>query len=182
MVGDPASAVHLAPAWRGPLPPATEVRVLARRGTDINPLDVGDEAVRARLMAFIWPDQTERVARAQAAIELALAQPPPIEAMDAADWTERHVAVQAGSTAVVYHSIAAQYFPAAVRTRIADHLAATGAAATAAAPLAWLRMEFDDPSVPQLATLRLSLWRGGPVVERLLARVHPHGTFVQWHG
>ena len=178
--GDPASPVQLAPGWRGPPPPDAPVQILSRRGTDIAPLDVRDADVRARLMAYIWPDQIERVARAEAAITVAMAQPPLIDAMDAAEWVERHVAVQPGSTAVVYHSIAAQYFPAETQARIVAHLADTGAAASATAPLAWLRLEMDDPSLPQLPTLRLTLWRGGAPEERLLGRAHPHGTFVQW--
>jgi hypothetical protein len=38
----------------------------------------------------------------------------------------------------------------------------------------------DDPTQAHLPTLRLTLWRGGPARESLLARVHPHGAFVQW--
>ena len=48
--------------------------------------------------------------------------------------------------------------------------------ATRAAPLAWLRMEFFDSSAP--AELRLTLWPGG--AERVLARAHPHGEWVEW--
>ncbi len=176
--GNAASPVQLAPAWTGPPPPAARVAVLSRRGTDINPLDVADPAVRDRLMAYVWPDQPERVARAAAAIALAQALPPPIDRADAADWVEHHVAPEAGSVAVVFHSIAFQYFPAATKARIAAHLATL--AATAAAPVAWLRYEMDDPSQPHLPTLRLTLWRGGAPAERLLARAHPHGTFLEW--
>jgi hypothetical protein len=93
---------------------------------------------------------------------------------------EAQVAPIAGSVAVVYHSIAFQYFPDATKVRIAAHLDRTGNAASAAAPLAWLRYEMDDASQAQLPTLRLTLWRGGGPEERLLARAHPHGSFVQW--
>ncbi|WP_426166507.1 DUF2332 domain-containing protein [Sandarakinorhabdus sp. DWP1-3-1] len=177
-IGDPRSPVQLAPAWTGPPPPVAGVSVLARRGTDISPLDVADPAVRERLMAYVWPDQPERVARAAAATAVALADPPPIDRADAADWTEAHVRPEPGSVAVVYHSIAFQYFPPATQARIAAHLA--GLAATAAAPVAWLRYEMDDASAARLPTLRLTLWRGGDPEERLLARAHPHGTFLEW--
>ncbi|PZN94650.1 MAG: DUF2332 domain-containing protein [Alphaproteobacteria bacterium] len=177
-VGDPQSPVQLAPAWTGPLPPAAAVSVLSRRGTDISPLDVADPAVRERLMAYVWPDQPERVARAAAAIAVARADPPPIDRADAADWIEAHVAPAPGSVAVVYHSIAFQYFPAATKARIAAHLA--GLAASAAAPVAWLRYEMDDASAARLPTLRLTLWRGGDAEDHLLARAHPHGSFLEW--
>ena len=179
-VGDAAAAVQLEPVWTGPLPPVTDVMVASRRGTDINPLDIADAAVCERLMAFVWPDQTERVARATAAIALARAVPPPIDRADAADWVESMLAPVPGTTAVVFHSIAWQYFPAATQARIAAHMATMGAAATAAAPLAWLRYEMDDASAADLPTLRLTLWQGGLPAERLLARAHPHGAFVQW--
>ena len=178
-VGDPASPVQLAPVWTGPPPPRADVTVIARRGTDIQLLDVAEAAVRERLMAYVWPEQTARVARAAAAIALAQAQPPAIDNADAADWVEAHVAPAAGSVAVVYHSIAFQYFPPATKTRIAAHLA--GLVARADAPLAWLRMEMDDASQAQLPTLRLTLWQGGAPAEQLLAHAHPHGAFVRWH-
>lgn len=180
VMGDAASAVQLAPAWTGPAPPAARVTVLARRGVDINPLDVSNAAVCERLMAYVWPDQTERVARAAAAIALAQASPPPIDRADAADWVENRVALTAGSTAVVMHSIAWQYFPATTQARIAAHLAVLGAKASADAPLAWLRYEMDDAAAAELPSLRLTLWQGGVPTERLLAYAHPHGAFVQW--
>ncbi len=179
--GDAASAVQLAPAWTGPPPPDVAITVVSRRGTDINPLDVADAATRERLMAFVWPDQPERVVRAAAAMALAQALPPPLDRADAADWVERMVAPQVGSVAVVLHSIAFQYFPPATKARLAAHMATAGAAAGATAPLAWLRYEMDDASVAELPSLRLTLWQGGTATERLLARAHPHGTFVQWH-
>lgn len=177
-MGDPASPVQLAPVWTGPLPPLATVKVSDRRGTDINPLDVTDAAVRERLMAYVWPEQTERVARAAAAIALAQAFPPSIDGADAADWVEAMVAPVAGTVAVVYHSIAFQYFPPATKARIAAHLA--GLAARADAPVAWLRMEMDDATQAQLPTLRLTLWQGGEPSEQLLAQAHPHGAFVKW--
>ncbi|OYU15712.1 MAG: hypothetical protein CFE37_04020 [Alphaproteobacteria bacterium PA4] len=180
LAGDAQSPVQLAPLWQGPPPPVATVTMAGRSGVDLNPLDVGDADVRERLLAYVWPDQLERVQRATAAIALATTVPPPIARGDAADWVEAHVAPQAGSTAVVYHSIAWQYFPVATQSRIAAHMAAMGAAASPAAPLAWLRYEMDNPDLAELPTLRLTLWQGGPPGERLLAHVHPHGAFVQW--
>jgi hypothetical protein len=180
--GDPGSPVQLKPVWKGALPPAVNVVVGERRGVDLNPLDVGDTTVCERLMAYVWPDQPERVARAGAAIALAQALPPPIDCGDAAGWLEANFAPQPGAASVVFHSIAFQYFPPATKARIAAHLATTGAAATAQAPVAWLQYEMDDASLAELPTLRLTLWCGGAAEEHLLARAHPHGSFVQWYG
>lgn len=180
VAGDTGSRVQLAPDWSGNPPTLAPVAVLARSGVDISPLDVRDAAVRARLLAFVWPDQPERVVRAEAAIALAQALPPPLATADAAAWAEVAVRPERGSIAIVYHSIAHQYFPPATRARLAAHMEAAGAAASADAPLAWLRYEMDDPAAPQLPTLRLTLWRGGAPQELLLARAHPHGAGVAW--
>ena len=178
--GPTDAPLRLTPSWSGPPPPLSVIRVSARRGVDIAPLDVTDPATRERLLAFVWPDQPARVARAEAAIAYAAAHPPQVDCGDAADWVDRQVETQSGSVALVYHSIAFQYFPPASRHRIAALLAARGARATVDAPLAWLRLEMDDPAVPELPALRLTQWRGGAAEEQLLARVHPHGAAVTW--
>jgi hypothetical protein len=169
----------LAPRWDGPPPPAAPLKVVARRGVDLNPLDLGDPATRERLLAFVWPEQAERVQRLEAAIAAFIADPVGLDRGDAADWVESVIAPHEGVATVVFHSIAYQYFPASTRARIAAHMARMGAAATAAAPLAWLRFELDDASAGAPPTLRLTLWPGG---EYLLARTHPHGAVVHWLG
>ena len=177
VLAPPAAPIKLAPAWNGPPPPAADLRIVARRGVDLNPLDVTDAAHRERLLAYVWPEQVERVARLQAALEAAALDPPTLDRGDAAAWVEARVAPVEGRCTVVMHSIAFQYFPATTQVRIAAHLEAQGARATATAPLAWLRYEFDSPEAAALPTLRLRLWPGG---DRLLARAHPHGATVQW--
>ncbi|HPU15603.1 MAG TPA: DUF2332 domain-containing protein, partial [Polymorphobacter sp.] len=169
----------LAPRWDGPPPLAAPLKVAARRGVDLNPLDLGDPATSERLLAFVWPEQAERVQRLEAAIAAFIADPVALDRGDAADWVESVVAPRDGVATVVFHSIAHQYFPATTQARIAAHMARMGAAATAAAPLAWLRFELDDASAGAPPTLRLTLWPGG---EYLLARTHPHGAVVHWLG
>jgi hypothetical protein len=180
IAGPDHAAVRIKPTWRGPSPPVADVRIAARRGVDLNPLDVTDPVTATRLLAYIWPDQPARVARAEAAIAAVAADPPRIDRGDAAAWVTARVAPEFGSVGVVFHSIAFQYFPEATRTAIAAHMAAVGATATADSPLAWLRYEIDIADPAQLPTLRLTLWRGAAPVERLLARAHPHGSFLEW--
>lgn len=180
-IDPPNAPVTLEPQWTGPPPPAATIEVIDRRGVDLQPLDIRDAATRERLLAFVWPDQPARVARLAAALEAAAVDPPPLDAADAADWAERHVAPVSGAATVVFHSIAHQYFPAATKARLAAHMAAAGARATADAPLAWLRFELDDPdALGPPPTLRLTLWPGPD--ERLLAHAHPHGSKVRWVG
>lgn len=178
--GPDAAPVRLAPLWRGDSPPRGDVRIDSRRGVDLAPLGCADPATAARLIAYVWPDQPERVARAAAAIAATALDPPTIDRADAADWVEERVTLAAGAVAVVQHSIAFQYFSPATQARIHAHLAALGATASPDAALAWLRFEADDPGATALPTLRLTLWCGGPAEERLLARAHPHGTMIAW--
>lgn len=180
--GDPASTVIVRPHWQGPPPLAAAVTIVSREGVDIAPLDAADDDVAQRLLAFIWADQPERLARTEAAIALARRFPPALARDDAADWLERRLALADGRATVVYHSIAFQYFPLAAQARIRAHLDALGAQATARRPLAWLRLEMDDPANPAQPAIRLSLWQGSEVQERLLGHAHPHGAFVQWIG
>ena len=177
MTTGPADApIVLRPAWRGGPPPDAPVRVVARAGVDRTPVDL--ESDRDRLLAYVWPDQRDRVVRLEAAIAAFRADPVAIDRQDAADWVEARVALADGAATVVLHSIAFQYFPAPAQARIAAHLERLGDAATAAAPLAWLRFEFAAASTEP--TLRLRLWPGGD--DRLLARAHPHGASVEWLG
>ncbi len=178
--GDPGSTVQLAPNWTGPLPPTEAALTVAERaGCDVAPIDLGDPQQRLRLRGYIWPDQVERLARLDAAIALAQAAGGAVTKADAGEWVARQLATAApGRATVLYHSIMWQYMPEATQRAIRSSLAQAGAAATAAAPLAWLR--FEPPDAEARSELRLSLWPGA--ADRLLATAHPHGTAVNWLG
>jgi hypothetical protein len=154
------------------------VRIAARRGVDLNPLDVTDAQHRERLTAYVWPDQRARLARLEAALALAAADPPPLDRGDAVAWLAERLAAppQAGQARVVQHSIALQYLPVQGRAQVAALLSEAGARATADTPLAWLAYEFEGGP----AGLRLTLWPGGRT--HRLATAHPHGQWVRWEG
>lgn len=178
VLGDAGSGVQLAPDWQGPPPEGTAPQVAARRGCDLNPLDATSAAGAARLMAFIWPDQTERLARTEAAIAIARAHPPQLDRADAADWVEARLAdPEEGVARVLMHTVTMQYFPEAVRNRIEGLMVEAGAVATPKAPLAWLAFEYADKTFG----LTLRLWPGDGVPQ-LLATAHPHGREVIWRG
>ena len=173
--GDPASRLQLKPTWTGPPPPHAEIRVLSRAGVDLNPLRLPEDG--ERLLAYVWPDQQDRLARLKAALAIGAADPPHVEQGDAADWLERTLpaAPRHGAVRVVFHSIAWQYFPAATQQRIEALMHRLGAEASPQAPLAWLRYE-QQPADPR-HSLRL---RTRPGEDRLLAWLHPHGAEVEW--
>jgi hypothetical protein len=173
-VGDRDSPVRLQPRWEGPPPPEAIVTIAGRRGVDLNPLDPRRDS--ERLLAYVWADQQDRIARLEAALAIAAVDPPRVDRGDAADWLDARLTEPApsGITRVVFHTVAFDYFPPATQARIARRLEETGAGATEEAPLAWLRYEAG----PDTFELRLRIWPGGE--DRLLADGHPHGSIVRW--
>jgi hypothetical protein len=173
--GKPSSPVQLQPRWKGGPPPAAEVQVKARAGVDRYPLDpVADGDA---LLACVWPDQPERLARLEAALAIARPDPPRVDEADAAEWIEQCLSIEPepGVTRVVLHSIAFQYFPVETQQRVAAHIERVGARASETSPIAWLRFEMlPEDGKP---SLRLRTWPGE---ERLLAWAHPHGSSVEW--
>jgi hypothetical protein len=169
------SPIQLRPRWRGAGPPRADVEIIARAGVDRDPLD--PEADREVLIAYVWPDQSERLQRLEAALDVARNRAFRVDKGDAADWLDEQLTIQGEGpvTRVVMHSIAFQYFSAATRSRIERRIEMAGAAATSDAAVAWLRFEMlpedDKPS------LRLKTWPGD---EQLLAWAHPHGTSISW--
>jgi hypothetical protein len=173
--GDPEAAVQLKPVWDGPPPPVAAVTIKGRRGTDLNPASLPAEG--GRLLAYVWPDQPDRVQRLEAALAIATTAPPAVDRAGAADWLEAQLALEPepGVTRVVMHSVAFQYFDADSRRRVTAHIEAAGERASAKAPLAWLRYE-QEPADGR-PSLRLRTWPGG---EQQLAWAHPHGRSVHW--
>jgi hypothetical protein len=177
--GDPTSALVLEPDWEGGDPPDAVPQIAHRRGVDRNPLDVTDAADRERLLAYIWPDQTERLERLEAALAIAQGDPPSLDQDDAADWLESEFerSPVRGECRVLLHSIAFQYFPPETQARIVSWMEAAGASAERDAPVAWLRYE-HDPEEDGRPTLRLRLWPDG--LDRVLANPDAHGRRVRW--
>jgi len=176
--GDPAAPLTLDSAWSGPAPPwDAPVSVAASVACDRNPIDLTDPLQRRRLKAYLWPDQTERIERFDTAVAMALSAGTTVERADAADWTLARAAPQAGVATVIYHSIFWQYLPADTAAALRAAIETHGAAATPAAPVAWLRMEPVEGQ-PFPIELRLTLWPGGK--DRKRADVHAHGASVSW--
>lgn len=176
----PESPVHLPTDWTGPLPPmAAKVAVIERAACDRRPVDLTDPIQRRRLLAYVWPDQFERLERLRAAIDLALTLDIRVEAADAVEWTARTAGPAPGAATVIYHSVFWQYMPAESQAALRKTIEYLGLGATAQAPLAWLRMEPPPENMAGME-VRLTLWPGGE--ERVLADVHPHGASVRWRG
>ncbi|MEF3047358.1 DUF2332 domain-containing protein [Pseudotabrizicola sp. L79] len=171
----PDRGVDLAPEWTGPLPPRADVRVVERRGVDLNPLNPAQDG--ARLMAYVWPDQPARMQRLAGALDIARAAPAVVDCGDAAPWLEQRLAQpMPGVCHMVFHTVAHQYFPAATQARIATAMQQAGALARPDSPLAWVGMEADGAEPG--AGLTLTLWPDGQCMP--LGRAGFHGQWVQW--
>ena len=173
--GPEDAVLTLRPDWRGLPLPAADPKVAERAGVDLNPVDARSEMGRLRLLAYLWPDQPERIALTEAAIGAVTAPP---ERADAIDWLAERLAPKPGQTRLIYSTIAWQYFPRAAQERGERLIEAAGAAAAPESPLAWFGMETDGASPGAAMTLRV--WPAGETLA--LGRIDFHGRWIDWAG
>ena len=186
-VGPQGSPMRIEPEWRGevsPPAPPQDFRILSVRGCDIAPIDLSDPASALRLKSYVWPDAPGRMARIDAAIELASSDPPDLVKKDAGEFVPEFLALpQAeGTTRAMFHSIMWQYMPAATQDAITAALEDAGTRATANRPLAWIALETDPATFRH--ELKVRYWDGGKGSGEavLLSHAHPHGAWVEWIG
>jgi hypothetical protein len=175
--GDPASPVRFEEPWSVALD--AEPHIAARRGCDLDPVDPADPESRRALLSYVWPDELERFERTRAALELAAADPAPVDRAGAADWLgERLAEPHEGLLTVVWHSVVRQYVPVEEWVRVERALAGTCV----------LSME-PVPTVPRMGPFESSVGRmptGGHLFmelregERLLATCGNHGPPLVW--
>lgn len=208
---DDASGAVLAttPPGRDPRAPEIACRVLAgarphaaavpeivaRQGIDVQPVAVDDPAAVRWLRACLWPHDTERRERFDAAVAIARTQHWPLAATtDAAasidDWLG---GVPADTTPVIFNSWVLRYFDAALLRRHVDAVLAQvrrrGAVWISAEDPALSRTWW--PGMPEVDAARLpnaTSWtvarpdgRGG-LAWSLAATSHAHGHWMQWPG
>lgn len=177
-VGPADNPVRLEPRWKGPPPPDVPIEIVSARGVDIAPVDATSEAGARRLLAYIWADHHVRFERMAAALSMLRADPPRLDAGDAADWVEARLAEPQvdGVTRVLMHSIVWQYIGAAGQARITAAMEAAGARATAERPLGWVRVEADRSVHQHDITVRS--WPGHDAT-LLVGHAHAHGFWVE---
>ncbi len=181
--GDVQAPLTLRSEWVGPVPAeaGTDLRIAHRAGCDPHPLNLHQAGEPLRLASFIWPDQTERMARLRSAMQAVegwmrvadLA----IQARPASAFVKRELATpRPGLATVLMHSVVWQYLDDEEQRAIFTQVEVAGQRATAKAPLAWLR--FEPPTADGNVELRCRLWPGRG--DRLLARCHPHASRIEW--
>jgi hypothetical protein len=181
--GRAASPVRFVDLWNGGAPPfEANVAIADRRGCDRNPIDVTDPQGALALLSYVWPEPRERFERARAAIDIAARRPVALDRADAGEWIPQQLVDRpAGTALVVFHSVMWQYLDDGTQSSIRTALTQAGEAATADAPLAWLRLE-PTPTTYVPAELRLTLWNGASRHgdEMFLGTTGFHGGPLEW--
>ena len=174
--GDLASPLLIPDVFaEGSPPPHGAVTVAARAGCDTDPVDARSPEGRLTLLSYTWPDHVDRIRRLETALEIARTVPYQVERASAAEWLELQLAQVVTEVAtVVYHSVVWPYLADDERQRITAAIKNAGERATAAAPLAWLRME---PGA-QEADLTLRIYPG--FEDRIIATCGFHTPAVHW--
>jgi hypothetical protein len=162
----------------GPVPSGLP-DVRARLGIDLNPLDVTDPDVRAWLRALIWPGPhaAERLARLEAAAEVAREDPPRILAGDLVERLPDVLAlVPPGCTPVVFSTALMVYVPRARRQEFADLVGSL--------PVRWIAQEPPEAFPDVAAELPPGEEARGRFLLSMdgvpLAWTAPHGGRVDW--
>jgi hypothetical protein len=178
----PANGPVIDTDWTGAVPHVEQFPIVrSRRACDLRPIDLEDADARARLKSYVWADQPDRLARLDGAVAMARAAGVKVEAADAEDWIKACLAQREGDgVTVVFHSVFYQYPPSHKRQAIADAIEVAGAAATAQAPLAWLRYEPEPLLIDAPDSIRfivdLITWPGRE--RRLIAATDGHARHV----
>jgi len=178
MLGPAESPITITPDWQGPTPDLPPVEIVRARGCDVNPLDVTDPAIAARLQAYVWPEVPERQTRLETAIGMVRAHGVSIDHQDAGAWVEQRLAEPqgAGVTRVLMHSVVWQYLPQDTADRVRAAMAEAGKRATADRPLGWVAMEPDRALGEQVVSIKS--WPGHGDWS-IVATAHAHAQWVK---
>ncbi len=170
--GEGTSTVELHSTLTGD-PPLRLPDVVWRAGIDLAPLDARDPSDRAWLTTLVWPGETGRAERIDAALDIAAADPPLLVAGDGAELVAEVAArAPAGATVVVTTPGVLAHIPRARRGAL---IAAARAAGR------WITL--DAPGLHEGWRMLPEPWPGGFALaldSEVLAAVDPLGASVAW--
>ena len=189
--GPSDAEVHISCEVRGGHPPiAPQLGPISTRlGIDLDPVDLDDPADVQWLLACVWPD-TGRLERTRWAIEAVRRQRPPVVGGDALDVLPGVLGdLPAQGVVCVVTTWVMAYLSPDKRARFVELLGEWGQRR----PVVWICGESvgvveavrgvesgepGDPATGEVLTA-VSFDAGSPQPE-LLARVHPHGRWLDW--
>jgi len=190
-LGPAGSPVQIRPRWVGPRRPAhspAPLPVVARLGVDLQPIDCRNPDDCRWLKACVFGDETDRFHRLSAALDLAQTAPPDLMRHDLADGIAPPLArLPADVHLVISNFWVLHYVPPHARARLITDIEALGQTRD----LTWISAEnpgvipdsadpSPDPAQPHVSVLVETAFRGGVRRRRILARLHPHGRWVEW--
>jgi hypothetical protein len=186
LIGDSAVSIEVGTRANPPIPAAFP-RVNSRIGIDRAPLDLADDDVVRWLMACLWPDQVDRIARLKAAVKVGRSSEADIRMGDAIDLVATAVddAANTGHP-VIMNSWVLNYFTHEARCDYLAELDRIGSQTDmswvyAESPILCSGLPFPhDPKVQSMTVVMLARWRNGLRTLRHLANVHPHGYWLHW--
>ena len=157
--------------------PETLPTIVWRAGLDISPLDVGNADQMKWLETLVWPEQTDRLARLRAAVQIARADPPRIMRGDLTRDLPRLIEeAPRDATLVVFHTAVLAYVadPAKREAFAAQAMSLSDSWISNEAPSVFPSIAPDDTAETQ--TMRFVVAVNG----RPVARATPHGTTLDW--
>ncbi|WP_435746511.1 DUF2332 domain-containing protein [Microbacterium sp. PMB16] len=172
---DGPSAVVLESRVSGALPPLRMPDVVWRAGIDLAPLDAADEHDRRWLRSLVWPGETGREERIDAALDIAASAPPRLIAGDALARLSALVdEAPEGATLVVTTPGVLVHIPRPERNALVDLLARL--------PARWITI--DPPGLLDVwePAVDAAEWKGFVVAidGRVRAAADPLGRWWEW--
>ncbi|HEX6338368.1 MAG TPA: DUF2332 domain-containing protein [Jiangellaceae bacterium] len=157
LLGDPSSPVQLSCSIVGdrPIPTHAMPEVISRVGVDRDPIDVTDADDARWLRACLWPDQPDRLARLDAELAVAAADPPLLLQGDAVEvMSDAFSRVPADALPVFTTTWTLSHFSLESRVRFLHRLDEAAAGRT----VAWVSAEGVGvaPAIPTLGDRRAS--------------------------
>lgn len=144
LLGDEASRLTFDEPWIGRpaddvLRAARTLRIADRAGCGTKPLDPASAGDRLTMRSFLWPDEPERLARLDAALTIAAADPPAVADDPPNHWlAPRLAAARQDQLTVIWQTATRQDIAAEGWAEVTRTVRSAGRAATRRSPLAWL--------------------------------------------
>jgi hypothetical protein len=170
--GDPKSPVNIECEVRGEIPPPLPHQlpdVAFTIGVDLNPVDLTDRDTVRWFRALIWPEHADRIALFQAAIQIAVKEPPQVVKGNAVSMIPAFVAMAPdSSTLCLYHSHVLYQLPKRVYSEYEDQV--RGLAKDR--DIYWLSAQADE--------LEMRKFSAAGETSMKLANIQGHGRWFEW--
>ncbi|MEX1208034.1 MAG: DUF2332 domain-containing protein [Acidimicrobiia bacterium] len=163
---------------RSGVPPVPDrmPQVAWRLGLDLHPIDVHDHDAVRWGRALIWPEQLDRVARFETAVEIARGDPPPMVKGDALELLPAAIAATPSDAAVlVYHSYVLNQWAPEDRSRLEELLVTQ----SRTRPIDRISVEMETRGVAYPAIIH-TRYSSGEAIPRRLGTAHYHGVWLRW--